>query len=465
MRCCPSCKSKAKIGDIRSIYAKRISVVDKSEEYRLQQVVNDEQHKVENLKQEVALLRLELELQRKFNDKLEQQLGETKLNAINLSAAYNSSQPVASVRQRVHKLSCDHTINICTVAGCRVLIHGRRSNSLVVSQKSVQTLFPGFGVRFVDLATFQPTSFLHMAARQVRDLAFDQDEQLLAAASMDATCKLFTVNNRGICASFTPTDKPIWSVAFDKSRTKLVYFGTQHGNTYTYDIRMNNNFLDEHKTVGDMSPVINICSVPPHQPDFPFGGFLVCKLQSLWFFEYTAAQTVTATRLSLAGPFVSMNYAEATHHVLISTRPTTMQPMSEYIYAELKKVLICFSNHISLLYICFNTQLIVYHRQVDQTTTLHVVTKMMGSKVQAVMSRSAQLNFDNATLVAGYLQDSKTLQTWQIQPAQRQHVRIQSIPINDCVLDTCPIYLGQTTYLGALSDTKCRIYRMYGEDT
>lgn len=89
---------------------------------------------------------------------------------------------------------------------------------------------------------------------------------------------------------------------------------------------------------------------------------------------------------------------------------------------------------------------------------------MLGSKVQAVMSRSAQLSLDNSTLVAAYLQDSKTLQTWQIQPAQRQHTRMQTIPINECVLDTCPIYLDQTVYLGALSETKCRIYRVYGED-
>lgn len=355
VRCCPSCKSKANLRDIRSIYAKRISVVDKSEEYRLQQLVNDEQHKVENLKQEVALLQLELDLQRKFNVKLEQQLEQTKMNAINLNAAYNSSQATLSVRPRMYKLSCDHTINICSVPGCRVLVHGRRSNNLVVSQKSIQTLFPGFGVRFVDLATFQPTSFLHMAAKQVRDLAFDQDEQLLAAASMDSTCKLFTVNNRGMYASFTPTDKAIWSVAFDKSRTKLIYFGTQHGNSYAYDIRQTNTFLEEYKTIGDMSPVINICSVPPHMPDFPFGGFLVCKLQSLWFYEYTAAQSVTATRLSLVGPFVSMTYAEATQHILIATRPTALQPMSQYVFAELKKVCINYSSIKSISSLTFYT--------------------------------------------------------------------------------------------------------------
>lgn len=286
----------------------------------------------------MALLRLELDLQRKFNTKLEQQLAQTKMSAYNL--AYNVSQAASSssVRQNVYKLSRECTISICPEPGCRVLTHGRKLNRLIVSQKSVQSLFPGFGVRFVDLPTFRATSFLHMAVKQVRDLALDNDEQLLAAASMDRTCKLFTINNRGVCASFTPTDKPIWSVAFDKSRSKMIYFGTQHGNGYSYDVRQPNTFVEEYKTPGDMSPVINICSVSPYQPEFPFGGFLVCKLQSLWFYEYTATQTVTATRLALSGPFVSMTYDDSTHNILIATRPTSLEPLSQYIFAELRKV-------------------------------------------------------------------------------------------------------------------------------
>lgn len=456
-RCCPSCKAKANLRDIRSIYAKRVCVVDKSDEYRLQQLLDDETAKVGTLNQEVALLKLELDLQRKFNAKLETQLEQTKMNAINLNASLMSASqqqpPTDSAQighdreqQRTFKLSRECTINICAEPGCRVLIHGQKSNHLIVSQKSVQQLFPGFGVRFVDLPSFRPTSFLHMAAKQIRDLTFDTDEQVLAAASMDRTCKVFNVNNRGCFATFTPCDKPIWSVAFDRSRPRTIYFGTQHGSTYAYDVRQPAAFVEEYRTVGDMSPVISICSVAPHQPEFPFGGFVVCKLQSVWFYEYTGGQTVTATKLPLSGPFVSMSYVDETRTVLVATRPTTTNPVSHLVYAELRKV--------------------------EQTTTVQVITTMNGSRVQAVMSRCTQLSVDGQTLVAAYMQDTKKLQTWQVRAAQQVHVRQHGVPIDECVLDTCPIYgMGgaggqheqQPVFLSALTETKCRIYKVYAD--
>lgn len=90
---------------------------------------------------------------------------------------------------------------------------------------------------------------------------------------------------------------------------------------------------------------------------------------------------------------------------------------------------------------------------------------MAGSKVQAVMSRSTQISFDNSTLVAAYLQDTKYLQTWQVRAAQQRHVRMQSLPIDECVLDTCPIYLNDNVFLGALTETKCRVFRVHTEET
>lgn len=473
-RCCPSCKSKASLRDLRFIYAKRIGVVDNSEESRLQKLLDAEILRVATLTQDVALVRMDLELQRKYTAHLESQLNQTKMNALNLSSRLNTSEQQNSVNASlasssardssvtgstvdatagiIYKLSRECTINICADIGCRVLIHGRRSNTLLVSQKSTQPLFSGFGVRFVDLPTYRPNSFLYMTTKQIRDLAYDQDEQVLVAASMDRTCKLYNTNTRGCLTTFTPPgDKPIWSVEFDRTRSRILYFGTQNGSTFLYDVRQPRSSVDEYRTAGDTSPVISVCAVAPFGVDFPFGGFLVCKLQSLWFYEYTDDQTATPIQLTLPGPFVSMCYREDTNTVLVSTRPRPNLASRLY-YMRLVKV--------------------------EGTTTLLQLAVMDGSSVQAVMSRSAQLRTrDDTAVVATYMQDTKKLQTWRVpneqqlsqQPGQTS-VFQQALAIDDCILDLCPIYgmggggaavqQSAAVYLGALSDTKCRIYKV-----
>lgn len=485
VRTCPSCKNKANLRDLRNIYAKRVGVVDKSEEYRLQQLLDDEISKVGTLNQNLALIKLELELQRKYTARIESQLEQTKLDALNLNASLMSAsqhqqhQQCSSVNTSlassaavhngsistrtsstssfasagaVYKLSRECTISICPEAGCRVMIHGRRSNTLLVSQKSTQTLFAGFGVRFVDMPSFRLTSFMHMATKEIRDLAIDADEQTVVAASLERSCKMYNTHNRGCFSTFTPhSDKPIWSVAFDKARTRTIYFGSQHGSTFVYDVRQPGTCLEEYRTVRDTSPVISICSVPPSGVDFPFGGFLVCKLQSIWFYEYKADQTVTATKLAISGPFASMSFREDGNTVLLATRPKALAA-GQLIYAELRKV--------------------------AQTPALLELATESGSRVQKHMTRCAQLRVEQATLVTAYMQDTKNLQTWRVAQShqlQQQSVLQQALPIEECIFDLCPIYgMGcggsaavqqwAPVYVGALTDSKCRIFKVINGD-
>lgn len=404
----------------------------------MQTLLDNEKMRNSKLNQDLALAILELELQRKFNVKITEQLENIKKNAINLSIS-TLSDSQSPLQAKMYKLYRERTINICHEPGCRVLIHGRSINKLIVSQKSTQSLFPGFGVRFIDLPTFRPSQFLHMTTKQVRDLSFDMDEELLAAASMDKVIKLYNVSNRQCVSQFMPSDSSIWSVAFDRSRAKAMYLGTQHGATYVYDIRQPNNFLSEHKAPGDMSPVINICSISPDNPEFPFGGFLVCKLQSLWFYEYNSEEVVVGTKFPLAGPFVSMSYNELTQHILISTRPTAAQPSCRYVVANL--------------------------RRIEGTVVLNIITTMLGSKVQAVMARCAQISHDDTMIVAAYMQDSKQLQTWRVDTEKKENLRMQTLPIEECVLDMCPIYINEKNVcVGALTETKCRIFTINAHD-
>lgn len=465
-RFCPNCKSKITWNDLRPIYAKRIAVVDNSNEIRLQKMLDHEVSKGGILKQELALLKLSLQAHQQLYTNLDTELKEAKHNIAEMSksianrsiepastsaifgssssggAAAAASASSSATSADAFQLARECTINICDAPGCRVLIHSPRLNSLILSQCATG-LFTGYGGRFVEVGTGRLTSFLHMTSRQIRDIALDKDEELIAAASMERVAKVYSLNSRGCVTTIMPTeDKPIWSAAFDRSRPQLFYAGTQHGSTFVYDLRYPSVALAENRHSDDNSPVICIASVSPSQPDFPLGGFLVCKLQSVWFYEYTSATSreTNATRLPLCGPFISMDYVDETRTILVSVRPTAMQRLSQHVFAELRKV--------------------------EQTTTALIVSTMAGSAVQAVMTRSTQMQIRDATVVAAYMQDTKVLQTWHVpRDEAASAVRLQALPIAECVMDTCAVYVPgrvrpQRAFLAALTETKCRIYKL-----
>lgn len=331
---------------------------------------------------------------------------------------------------KVYKMNLDKNIELNREPGCRAMAYGRRSQMLVLSQKSAITLFPGYGVRFLNAYNLQVTnSFLHISSKQIRDISLDNDEELLITASIDKGAKLFSIPNKCPISQFTPSDSCLWAVAFDRIRTKHIYTGTQNGNCYLYDIRNPQTYVQEFATAGDSSPVISITSVPAFK-DIPFGGFIVCKLQSLWFYEYTASQQIIPTKLMVDGPFVSMTYDDNTKYVLVSTRPTAKYGAARHLVGTIIKI--------------------------EQTVVFNVISTIIGSKVEKVMIRSSQFKIDDENLVAAYLQDTSTFATWNV----KNSIRMQSMVVKDIIYDTCPMYVNNRVYLAALSDTRCRIYNV-----
>lgn len=440
-RNCPTCKTKASMRDIRYVYARRVCVRDNTEEYRLKDLLEQERQKYGKLQMECGITKVELDLQKKLCADLKEKIDLLQNCSNNLMDKPQNTYDKTLTILSTYKLFLEKNVEITREPGCRVMLFGNRSKLLMVSQKSSQSLFPGFGIRFIDTPTFRPSQFIHMSCKTVRGLSFNLSEDLLISATMDRGAKLFNINTKSIVNVFSPSDKPLWSCAFDKERANFLYLGTQHGSTYVYDLRNSMNYVEEFSQPGDLHPVINICPIPPSQ-QIPSGGFVVCKLQSLWFYEYTIAQQVISTKLNIDGPFISMNYDESTSYILISTRPNSKNPTSRYILAHLRKI--------------------------NDLVTLHIVEQFNGSRVQTVMSRSTQVNIENGCIVAAYLQDTKMLTTWGINSdssymvGRNQNcggIKLQSLPVSDSVLDTCPIYCNSNVYLGALTENKCRIYR------
>ncbi|XP_067642421.1 E3 ubiquitin-protein ligase rfwd3.L [Eurosta solidaginis] len=442
-KACPQCKTKATNRDIRCLYAKRLRAIDRTEEHRLRDQLDEERQRTQSLQTEVAALKIErkmvamkMETLEAENDRLKQLLRSGGGgNSYNYDANINDGQHL--LRLQLQRLYLERTIELTREPGCRVLIHAPQYASILASQKSAQSLFPGYGVRFIDIPTFRTSTFLHASSKLLRDMCLNTDQQLLAVASMETRSKLFDLRTRQVVSTFEPGEKTLWACAMDrKDRENVLYLGGSNGSTYTYDMRFPDNILEEYKTEGDFSTVINVASVS-NSTIFPNGGFLVCKLQSLWFYEYmdSGSHTTTSTRLNIEGPFSSMQFDAAHETLLVSARCSVRYPQSRYIIGRLEKI--------------------------EEITVLNIKVTFHGSKATPVMTRCTQIAVEANTLVAGYVQDVKQLALFDVRRSQR----IQTMPVHEVLYDICPVHVSNATYLAGLSETKCRIYKLTSTNT
>lgn len=174
--------------------------------------------------------------------------------------------------------------------------------------------------------------------------------------------------------------------------------------------------------------MIQIAAIPAGQL-FPCGGFFVCKLTSLWFYEHSGA-TTRSTRLPIEGRFISMDFDAATFRLVVQTRSCARHPRARYILGQLNKI--------------------------NGIPVFDVQVTFFASTNSPVMARCSQIAVESNTLVAAYIQDTKLLSLYD---ANREQC-IQSLPAQDIVYDTCPIYTKDFTYLAALTETKCRLYKL-----
>lgn len=302
-------------------------VADNSEVIRLQKDLDEERQRVTSLQMELQMTKMEVKVQQKLIMELQQQISTAHLASAN--------QRIQS-RIGMFKMFLEKNIEICRQPGCRVMAFGRKRRLLLASQKSsTQGMFAGYGVRFLDLPTFRPNHYVFVSQQSIFDIAFDKDEELFVAATGEKTCRLYNANSRGSVEQFTPADSAMHACSFDQSRPKILYLGAQNS-VFAYDIRNPRNFVREYKTGSDMSRVVNVVSVPPSE-QLPFGGFLVCKLISCWFFEYTATgDEVLSSKLNIGGPFVSMKFDSQIKNALISTRSSEANP-ARHILADIVK--------------------------------------------------------------------------------------------------------------------------------
>ncbi|XP_022215342.2 E3 ubiquitin-protein ligase RFWD3 [Drosophila obscura] len=433
VKVCPQCKTKATYKDIRHLYAKRILVVDTE----IRDQLEGERRRNHILTTELSAIKLAhyvtadklLQMTKKYEQLVAMTEGTGGRGAYSLLSGATKKRPIQQLP--MHRLYMEKNFEITRDPGCRVMHFSGKHSLLMASQKSGQSLFPGYGVRFIDPLTFQPLQFLYTTAMMVRNIAFSDSKHLLAVSSRESKIKLFDVRTKLQSCMVTAMDKTLWACGVDRNeRENFLYGGDLRGGVYIYDLRFPDNILGQFQADENFSPVIHIEAVPPNKT-FPNGGFLVCQLSALTFYEYcTPGEVAVPTRLTVDGPFLSMQYDHVQDTLLISARCNPSSPNSRFVLGQLDKI--------------------------DDMPVLRVRVTIYGPPATPIMTRPTQLGVEDNTLIVGYLQENKQLMLHDV----RREERVQTMPVNEVIYDFCPVSNNNGSYLAALTDNKCRVYKL-----
>lgn len=356
-----------------------------------------------------------------------------KLEALEntVRAVKSTSNESIHSNYKLYRINIEKNVEMGREAGCRVMSFSNRLSSMLISQKSNQPLFPGFRIRIVDLPSYRQSSCFQISTGSVRDITIEEENNLLIAASREKTVKVYNLSSKSLTSTITlPTEDQIWACKFDQSRKTNVYLGTNKGKTYAYDIRNPNEIVKEFSTQSDFSPIISIASICSSN-ELPYGGFLVCKLMSLWFFEFVTTEEVVPCQLSVQGPFYSMSHEETTNQIVISCRPTSALPSVRYIVGTLA-------------------------RNADGLIYLNTRVTIKGSSSMQMMVRSALSCMPHdQVLLCGYLEDSKLLAVWNTENGDK----IQSISVNKILYDIVPFKYNNNYFCGGVTESDVKVFK------
>lgn len=411
---CPTCKKKVNRNDIRHLYAAKLIAVDNTELYQLKNDFEELTKSKTKIQSEYAKCLYQISTLKEENRNLKQQLLKLEDNSIldmNYSGSYE--QPV--------KFYKDKSIMVNVDGGCRVMDCNSFINSAVVSSKSSNPLFYGYGLRSVDVQSYKSKGYVLLHNQPIRDVKFNQQNPWILTASMDKSFKIVDCGSSNIIKNFN-CNVPLWSCTWHHQESHIFYIGDLT-NVLEFDMRQMSEPTQLLKIATDMSPVLSVVSIGKQGADLNH-GVLVCKLNSMWFFEYKDG-TYTINNLPIEGPFTSMSYLKDKNQVTVGLRPTSRRLHTRYVLGQLCK------------------------RQ--DILTFDTIYNMDGlSTTQKVLSRTCFINHNNIDYFTAHQESVNNITLWNMQTGQK----CSSIATRDSVLDLCNFKSEHCNYLMALSEKK-----------
>ncbi|RZF48100.1 hypothetical protein LSTR_LSTR002166 [Laodelphax striatellus] len=427
-RRCPDCNKRAKLSDIRVIYAEKLQVLDTSEIERLKserdKVLAEKNVVVLELTKTKQLCQLQAEKLVNLENQMKQ-FDQQKPKSCTCSAdPYQRN----SSRKSFEFLPIN-SVEINKLGGCRVLAYSC-NGILVVSQLSTNPLFAGFGVRKLEGFDLRSTQFIHVHKKQIRDLAFHPTSpNLLLSVSLDKTAKLIDTNNNSNVQSFND-DTMLWSCCWTANNAHQLVTGSQNGVVKLYDTRHQTAPVATWKSAGDSSPVIALAAV--HNGALPAGGVISCRFNAVQLIGVHAPETMPQSVLS-DGPFTSMSYNSASQMVVTTCRPSQRSRSVRHIVSQMSGSL-------------------------DPSACLNYIHTFNRGTSARVMSRSHQMLMENGdSCVAAY---NETAQSTELLSVNSGGV-LSSARFDETVVDLCSIQgSDSSTFLASLTEKNLIVHRL-----
>lgn len=329
------------------------------------------------------------------------------------------------------KFHLERSVDICKDSGCRVFDYNKWHRLLVISQKSTNNLFNGYGLRKFDCDYFHMGQFLFLHTHPIRDVTFHSTQQdLLLSVAFDKNAKLMDLRSNVTVHTFQ-TAHTLWSCCWSGDNPHVFLTGTQNGLISQFDIRQTSSAVSTMDGNGDRSPVVSMATVPPNPGNgITKGGFIASRLNTCHVYE-NKDSTYTARQVFLEGPFVSVRYDEKNQHYLISARPNPRVTYARHVVCTLEK-----STSREDLLVC---------------STVH--TFPAGSS-QQLLSRPCHLYMENDTLIAAHVESNSSVALWSTQSGRQ----VYSLPVSDPVIDLCSFEVNDYIILATLSRKRLRLY-------
>lgn len=439
---CPQCNAKASKKDVRVLFAKSLKVLDTSERDRVLQELEKEREAKRRLEVEHAQTKLKYELKAQLVVKLQEELRmmrSTAATGISSSQGHGSCSS-GSGSQGNFKLVMHSAVDIIKDGGCRVMAYNEWLSMLVVSMPSQVAMFPGFGVKKLNVLDMKPDRYVPLHQKQIRDMAFNPvKNDLLLSVAMDKVAKITNICSNTLVASYQ-TNAPLWSCCWNVNEANQFFVGTAGGSVIQYDTRNTSSPVRTIKVAGS-GPVVSLCCMPlSHNANFISGGLLVARLQSCSFVEVKEEGTQDHT-LPLEGPFTSLSLETSTRHILVSCRPSQKFPHARHLICELQNVNISSDPTVR-----------------NNVVTANTVHTFQGGTTQKVLSRScATVNPAQAGSMLACASDESTQSTcvWDVASASCLH----QLRCPETVIDIVPVTSNQNSYLALLTDKSVKFYK------
>ncbi|CAH1787352.1 unnamed protein product [Owenia fusiformis] len=361
---CPQCNKKAKKADIILLYAKSVKQLDTSARDEALRELEQEKERRRLIELETAQAKIQYQLAMEECNKLKaevnrqqqqlaivQKVPEMKkaveahgdLHGIQVRNPRHSTLTNQSSQDNQSSFKLIKSIKISEIGNCRVCGYCADLGALVVTQPSTNALFPGFGVKKVNMLDMKTCEYVAVHSNVIRDISFSSGS-LMLSASTDKTVKLTSL------VSNTPVQRyecsqPVWSCCWNKDDPKYFYTGLSNGSVNIYDVRNTTNRVESFDAQGSRSPVVSLQYVPkgsaPVAGEVSSGsGLLVAQLNKCSFYEgRTSSHTDYKLHiLPVKGNITNVAYGESSRQFLVSCRPTTTHPAVTHklchLYAE-----------------------------------------------------------------------------------------------------------------------------------